>query len=255
MKLKTVSWGLGAALFALATPALVHGAETTTDKPAKKAATTKKSTTKKPRKTPAARGTAYIRVLHAISDGPSVDVYVSGQKALSGVGFKTISDYMPVPSGKREFKITAAGKTDALLSASKSVTKDKYFTVIAMGTAAKPTLMFQNESTGKDVAGKARIRIYHLAPDAPAVNVTTPSTRGKDGYATLAKNLPYGKSISKTVAPMTATLQVRTADGKIVKEVTGVKLEADKRYGAFAVGKVGATGAQEFDVVVAQAAK
>lgn len=251
MKLKHASWGLGVALLSLATPALVHGAETTTAKPAKKAATT---ATKKARKTPAARGTAYIRVLHAIPNGPSVDVYVSGQKTLSGVAFKTLSDYMPVPSGKREFKITSAGQTDALLSASKSVTKDKYFTVIAMGTAAKPTLMFQNESTGKDVAGKARVRIYHLAPDAPNVNVTTPSTRGKDGYTTLAKNLAYGKSLSKTIAPMTATLQVRTADGKIVKEVSGVKLEAGKRYGAFAVGTVGATGAQEFDIVVAQAA-
>ena len=252
MKLKNASWGLGVALLSLAAPALVHGAETTETKPKK--ATTAKSATKKTRKTPAARGTAYIRVLHAIPDGPQVDVYVSGQKALSNVAFKTLSDYIPVPSGKREFKITAAGKTDALLSASKAVTKDKYFTVIAMGTAAKPTLIFQNESTGKDMAGKARIRIYHLAPDAPNVNVTTPSTRGKDGYATLAKNLAYGKSMSKTVAPMTATLQVRTSDGKIVKEITGVKLEAGKRYGAFAVGTVGATGAQAFDVVVAQAA-
>ena len=200
-------------------------------------------------------GTAYLRVLHAMPGGPKVDVYAGTTKVGSNLAYKSISDYVELKSGKNIFKIVGAGKTEALITDSKSLAKTKYFTLAIMGKQA-PALLVVNDSTGKEMPDKARVRVVHLSPGAPAVLITAPSTRAKIGYTKfIAKPLEYGKSASKTVKPMTAKLQVRTEDGKIVKETGDLELVAGKRYDAFAIGEVGATGANAFEVLVKPAAK
>lgn len=250
MKMRN-SFGRELALMALVTGAAIGAAQAQDAAPGTGEAP-KKTKAAKP-KTPRVRGTAYARVLHAVADGPAVDVYVDDQKVLTNVAYKTLSDYLPVPSGKRTFKITATGKTDALLTTAATQTKDKFYTVAAYGTLAKPALLRVNESTGKEVEGKARIYIVHLAEGAPAVDITAPSTRAKAGFASVMKNVTYGKSRLKTATPGTMTLQVR-AGGKVVKEQAGVKTEAGKRYTVVVVGNAGATGAQALDLIVTPAA-
>jgi len=203
-------------------------------------------------KTTKARGTAYVRVLHAIAGGPRVDVYVDGKKTLDDVAFKTISDYMAVPSGQRAFSINAATKTDVLLTEKKNLVADKYYTVAATTTAGKPSFFVQNESTGTMKDGLAQIRVFHLAAGAPAVDITTPSARknAKGGYARLMTNLAFKKTKSNSrVTPKTYTLQVRAGE-KLLKEVPNVQIEAGKRYSVFAVGKADGVGDEAFDVLV-----
>lgn len=218
--------------------------------PAAKPAKTKTAKTTAAKTTRVA-GTAYIRVLHAMPGGPSVDVYSGSTKIASGLSFKSLGEYIDVKSGKNLIKVTPAGKTEpAIVSEDKSLTKGKYFTLAITGKQ-KATLLFVNDSTGKEMTDKARVRVIHVAPGAPDVLVTVPSTRGDKGYANfVAKSLAYQKSASKTVKPMTTTIQIRTPDGKLVKEVSDVKLDAGKRYDAFAVGEVGSS----FDVLVKPAA-
>jgi hypothetical protein len=246
MKMMWKILGLGAALLVAAPLAQAQPADGN-DKMAPK------TKPKAPRKAPAPKGTAYLRVLHAIPDGPNADVYVDGQKVLSDVAFKSVSEYLSVPSGKRSLKITASGKTEALLQGSATVGKDKYYTAAAYGTAAKPALLVQNESTGKDVAGKARVRAFDLVHGEAKVDITVPSTRSKAGYTTLFSALAPGKTSARTVKADTVTLQVR-ADGKLVKELPNVQWEAGKKYAIFAVGLVGANGPQALDVIVKPAA-
>ena len=195
-------------------------------------------------------GTAFIRVLHAMPGGPSVDVLSGSTKIGSGLTFKEFSPYTEVKSGKNDIKVMPAGKTDLVISQDKPLTKGKYYTMAIMGKS-KPALMFVNESAGKAMPEKARVRVVHLAPGAPDVMLTMPSTRAKSGYTKFVpKPLAYGAMASKTFKPMDTAIQIRTQDGKIVKEVTGLKLEAGKTYSAFAVGEVGST----FDVLVKPAA-
>lgn len=206
---------------------------------------------------PRVKGTVYVRVLHAIAAGPAADIYVDDKKVLTNVAYKTVSEYVPLDSGKRTFKATAGGATDALLTGSLSFTKDRYYTVAVYGTAAKPVLLRVDESGGPKAgtpaaakaADKARLYVVHLAEGAPTVDVTTPSTRAKTGFANVMKGLTYGKSRTKTAAPGAMTLQVRVGD-KVVKEQADVKTEAGKRYTVFAVGNAAATGAQGLDLIV-----
>ena len=212
--------------------------------------TTKAAKTKAARTTRVA-GTAYIRVLYAMPGGPSVDVYSGSTKIASNLSFKSLGDYADVKSGKNELKVVPAGKTEpVIVTQAKSLTKDKFFTLAITGKQAA-SLLFVNDSTGKEMADKARLRVVHVAPGAPDVLVTVPSERAKIGYTKfVSKPLGYQKSASKTVKPMTTKIQVRTQDGKLVKEISDVQLQAGKRYDAFAVGEVGSS----FDVLVKPAA-
>jgi hypothetical protein len=258
MKTGIKTYGVVMALLGLAVPVIAQtldtsDSSTSTAKPKTTAKASTKSSAAKTT-TPRVAGTAYLRVLHAIPDAPQVDVFVNGQKTVSGAGFKSVSEYMPLPSGSKLFKISASGKTDALLEGKKTLSKDKYYTAIAAGTAAKPTFILQNESTGKEVEGKAKVRVFNLSPEAETVNVTTASTRSKAGYAKWANNLAFGKSSMKTVTPNTLTLQLRSTDDKVLQEVSGAKFEADKRYAAFVIGTPGGSGARALDLLIVPAA-
>lgn len=213
-------------------PRVYDAASTTSASGATSTSSTATTTTKK---TTRVRGTSYTRVIHAVPGGPAVDVYVDGKKVLSNVAYKSVSDYLAIPTGKHTFKVSAAGKSDALVSADLTGTKDKFYTVAAYGTAEKPLLLRVNEATGKEIEGKARVYIVHLA-QAPAVDVTTPSTRNKTtGFASFLKAVPPGTSRAKSATPGDVKLQVR-AEGKVIKE-GDAKIEAGKRYTVFAVGK------------------
>ena len=190
------------------------------------------------KKTTRVRGTSYTRVLHAIPGGPSVDVYVDGKKVLSNVAYKSVSDYMAIPTGKHNFKVTKSAQSDALVAADLTNSKDKFYTVAAYGTTEKPLVLRVNEATGKEIEGKARVYVVHLA-QAPAVDVTTPSTRNKTtGFASFLKAVPPGTSRAKSATPGDVKLQVR-AEGKVVKEADA-KIEAGQRYTVFAVGSASA---------------
>lgn len=197
-------------------------------------------------KTTRVRGIANVRILHAIKDGPAVDVYVDNKKVLSSAAYKSVSDYLQLSSGKHLIKITAEGKGDALLSGNVSLSKDKFFTLAAYGTPEKPLLLRVNETTGKIADGKARVFVVHLAQSA-AVDITTSSTRTKAGYASFLKAVAPGKSRAKTASAGDAKLQVRV-DGKVVKEADA-KIEAGKRYAVFALGD-----AANLDLIVKLAA-
>ena len=195
------------------------------------ASTTTTATSTTAPKAPRVRGTAYTRVVHAIAGGPAVDIYVDGKKVLSDVRYKSVSDYLALPTGKHVFKITKSGATDTFLSSELTSAKDKFYTVAAYGTLEKPLLLRVNEATGKQVEGKSRVYVVHLA-QAPAVDVTTPSSRNKTtGFASFLKAVPPGTARAKTASPGEVTLQIR-ADGKIVKQADA-KIDAGKRYTGF----------------------
>ncbi len=204
------------------------------------------------------QGTAHLRVLHAIAGGPSVDVYLDGKKALGSVSYKSLSDYMDVPSGSHVLALRASGSEAAsapLASLKRSLAAGGYFVAAAASVAGQPAVIVQNETTGKGSEKRASVRFYHLSPDAPAVSITAPSASkmARNGTRTLVKELLPGKSRSASLPAGTVTLSL-SAGGKVVKQVP-VTVQAGRRYAAFAVGKAAAEGDEALEVIVAPVGK
>jgi hypothetical protein len=182
-------------------------------------------------------GNSRVRVAHMSPDAPAVDVYVNGNKTLSNVAFKAVSDYLSVPAGQYRFEVRPAGAaaTDkAVIDATATLAAGKDYTVAATGLLANigPTVL--EDDNAAPAAGKAKVKVVHASPDAPAVDVAV------KGGPVLIQNLAFGKA-SNTLAVDAATydLEVRAAGTTTVAlALNGTNLEAGKVYTVFASGRL-----------------
>lgn len=182
-------------------------------------------------------GGAKVRVVHASPDAPAVDVYVNNNKVLTNVPFFTASDYLDLAAGSYDIKVTPTGQADTAVIDAKGVAVEggKAYTIAAGGKVAEIKPYILSDNLAAPAAGKAHVRVVHLSPDAPAVDVKVA------GGPTLISNLAFGKDSGYLpVDAGTYDLQVVPA-GKsepVVLDLKGTKLEAGKIYDVFATNEL-----------------
>jgi hypothetical protein len=156
--------------------------------------------------------TGRVRVAHASPDAPDVDVYVAGKRVLSGVPFGAVSQYLEIPAGTATLTITAAGDPDTVaFEGEVTIDADTDYTVAALGELTAETFtphVYVDDNSVEQ--GRARLRIIHASPDAPAVDVTV-----DDAGTTLVDGLSFrSASDYLSLQPGQPTVEVRpdTAD-------------------------------------------
>ena len=184
--------------------------------------------------------TSYLKVVHASPDAPPVDVMVGNETVLSDVPFGAVSDYLALDAGTYNVTITAAEDSETVvfegevtlapgsvttLAASGEVTEgaETTFDLVAFG---------DNASTPAD--NESALRVIHLSPDAPTVDITTP-----DGVV-LADSVSFQNASDYATVPAgNYTLEIRAAtegnDGPVVTTVD-VSLSGGTAYSAMAFG-------------------
>jgi hypothetical protein len=181
-------------------------------------------------------GTAKVRVIHASPDAPAVDVYVNGTVALTNVPFFTASDYLDLPAGSYRVQVAPTGQpaSAAVIDATATIEAGKAYTIAATGLVAdiEPTI-FVDDLTAP-AAGNAKVRVYHLSPDAPAVDVKPA------GGAALISGLAFPEASDYLEVPAGSyDLQVTPAgDSAVVIDLPGTAVEAGKIYSVFATNVV-----------------
>lgn len=175
---------------------------------------------------------AEVRIVHASPDAPAVDIFVDDKALVEGAKFKDVANSLPLAAGSHKVEVYEAktkGTKDSIIEATLVVDGGKSYTVAAVNKAENLELQaFTNNKQGMD--GKASLRVAHLSPDAPAVNV------GPKDAAPLFKDLSF-KSISgyQVVNPGSYDLSVSTADGKEILNLPGTNLQSGKNYTVLAV--------------------
>ncbi len=181
-------------------------------------------------------GVARLRVVHNSPDAPNVDVIVNGGVALSDVPFGAISDYLSVPGGSYNVKVSPAGAADSgpyVIDADVALTAGTDYTVIASGFLAEiyPAVLVDDNSA--PAAGTSRVRFFHGSPDAPAVDIAL-----VDGPVLIA-GAPFGANATITVPAGTYDLEVRVAGTTTeVLQLRGLALADGVVYTAYASGLV-----------------
>lgn len=177
--------------------------------------------------------TAKLRVVHASPDAPAVDVYVNGDLTLEEVPFKADSGYLDVPAGTHNVEVFAAGteyaEGAAVLQADLTVEAGKAYTVAAANTVDALEFVVAEDSM-EVTEGKTKIRVGHLSPDAPAVDV---GVIGGDAVFSGAE-FPGITDYTELDAG-TYDLEIRLPDGTQVLPLEGTELAADTVYSVFAV--------------------
>jgi hypothetical protein len=177
-----------------------------------------------------------IRVLHASPDAPAVDIYVDDAlvQGWSNVPFGTLSDYTAVPAGSYNVKVYATGDTTtAVIDTDVTVAAGKSYTIAASGLLADSSLkpyVFVDEPILD--AGKSLVRVVHLSPDAPAVDIAP------DGGEALIPNLEFPHATDyAALDPGSYDLEVRVAGTMTVAlDLDPSTVDAGKAYSVFAIG-------------------
>jgi LPXTG-motif cell wall-anchored protein len=181
-----------------------------------------------------AQSSAKVRVVHASPDAPAVDVWVDGNKVLSNVGFFTASDYLDVPAGPHDIKVTPTGDANTTVIDAKGVSVEagKAYTIAAVGKLAEIRPAILADNLAAPAPGKAHVRVVHASPDAPAVDIKV------KGGPTLISGLAFPKDSGYSpVDAGTYDLVVTPAGSDTVAlDLAGTQLEAGKIYDIFAVG-------------------
>ena len=138
---------------------------------------------------------AQLRVIHASPDAPPVDVVVNDNFAapvLEDVPFPAVSDYLTVPAGAYNVKVTAANNPGAIvIDAGVTLDAGKRYSVYATGPLASiaPYVLVDDS---RAVSTNAKVRIVHTAPSAGAVDIYVTSPGAGIATATPAfRNVPF----------------------------------------------------------------
>jgi hypothetical protein len=119
-------------------------------------------------------GPAQVRVLHASPDAPPVNVLIDGRMMFPQVGYGQTTAYTRLEPGDYNVKVVTADRDQTLLiDTSLTVEEGQAYTVAAVGYAAAVEPLVWADATEAPDWNQAKLRVVHVSPNAPAVDVVT----------------------------------------------------------------------------------
>ena len=201
--------------------------------------------------------TARVRVAHASPDAPAVDVTAeAGTTLFDGVPYGG-SGYTEVPAGDYTLQVrgdTESNDGDVVADTDVSVAGGQVYTVFAAGylspdddPADTPFQFVLAQDTGGGMmgSGTASVRVAHLSPNAPNVDVYV------DGDAVL-EDVPFTTVSGYLDVPAgEREVEITAAGDPDTSVFSGpVTVEADTDYTVAAIGELGDDADQPFEPLV-----
>jgi hypothetical protein len=137
--------------------------------------------------TPPSGNLLKIRVVHSAPSAPPVDVYVTAPGAdintttatLSNVAFTEFSDFLEIPEGDYQIRVTTVGAKDPVFdSGTVPLDAGSILTAVAVdatgGASPISLVVLTNDPTTPFIEiadNRARLRAVHASPDAPNVDI------------------------------------------------------------------------------------
>lgn len=188
---------------------------------------------------------ALVTVIHAVPDGPSVDVYVDGELAAANLVFADFRSALPVLAGEHRLQVTAAGASpdEAIIDVTLTLDAGMDYTVVATGTADAIGASVFPLNLRDPVEGQARINIYHLSPDAPAIDVELPDE------TLLIDTLTSGNVASFDIGSGIYEFVIYPTEGdESILELPDTPINAGMIYDIFVIGFADSLDVIEFEI-------
>lgn len=176
---------------------------------------------------------SYIRLFHASPDAPAVDIYTNDKLIAKNLSYRNFTPYLNIPSGNTNIRFFIAGrKLNPLINTNIFIPAKSIFTIAASGMSSEIRLLSLPEPVRTVQTGKALIRLAHLSPDAPNVDVALSNT-GK-----VFSNVAY-KSYTDYIAVEggTYTINISAANtSKVVLTAPNINIKSGNIYTIYVVG-------------------
>ena len=180
-------------------------------------------------------GLAAFKIAHMAPEAPNVDVYANGVPIEEDVSFKSVSQNHVGRSGEYHVQITpAGGDLDSAVVDAEVELGQRAYTAIATGEVSGENRPFyplvHPTNLGPLDEGMARIRAFHLSPDAPRVDVAP------EGGDPLFTGVGYTQNRTADVPAGEYTLELRPAGTEDVVTTFDVALVPGAVHTAYVVG-------------------
>ena len=196
------------------------------------------------------RGNALVRVIYAVPDDESADIFAGEMKTFTDVSYMSVTPYKEVSEELSNFRVEPAGDDSAppLAENSESLEKGYHYTAIVLPgeNNEPPILRIISDDITPPSQGKAKVRIIHASPDAGEIDVYL-----KDMDQTLFDDLNFQSAASYTeIDPMTGTLELRPeGQENAMLMVPNARFEAGKIYTIIVTGKAKGSPGLEATIV------
>jgi hypothetical protein len=203
------------------------------------------------------KSTANVRVVHAVSDAPAVDVLLNNAKAIPGLKFPEFTDYAKLTPGAYNVKVAAAANNAVVvINADLNLTAGSFYTVLATGSLGgntiTPLVLADNP---RRVATAAQIRLIHGSTLAGNVDIYVTANSDISTATPAFSNVPFKAEtgyVSLTpgsyVVTVTPTGSKTAAIGPLRLELAGNKIyTAVARDGAARTAPLGLIVLDDFN--------
>lgn len=176
---------------------------------------------------------SYIRLLHASPGSPPVDVYANKKLIAKKLSYKNFTEYLSTPAGYYNIQVFASGdKTSPLIDINLYIPAKSIYTIAAYNRLRNIKLLPIKEPLVSPIPSKALLRVVHLSPNTPNLNIALPTGR------VLFEDVGY-TAVTKYVSLLPGTYTVNaflTDEFKKVLTVPNVRLKGNKIYTIYVVG-------------------
>jgi len=179
------------------------------------------------------KDTSRVRGIYAIPGGPPVDVLVDGTRIVENLTYKEVSQYYNFPAGQHIVRVEPVGQPQVSSVQRQVALQSKTdHTVAATGRLQSPKSEVYTDDNAVPASDEVRLRVIHLSPDAPAVDVSA-------GGKLLVTDLRFGEASEYLTVPSGPYVLEVTPTGKTNPiETFPVSLNGGTAVTAFAVGLV-----------------
>lgn len=115
---------------------------------------------------------SFIRVLHALPEVGTVDVYVNDNLAFQNLAYKRVSKYLPIGPGTNRIQVTMAGDPGTtVIDTEIDIPPSEVLTLAITGSLEKVSILPIIQNISPLEPQETRVRFAHLAKDAPGLDV------------------------------------------------------------------------------------
>lgn len=137
--------------------------------------------------------TADVRVVHAVSDAPAVDILLNNTKAIPNLKFPDFTGYAKLTPGNYNVKVAAAADNSVVvINADLNLTAGSFYTVLATGSLGQNTITpLVLADNPRRIATAAQIRLVHGSTLAGNVDIYVTANSDISTASPAFSNVPF----------------------------------------------------------------
>ena len=174
-----------------------------------------------------------VRFLHAVPDGEEVDIYINDTPFYKGLEFTEFSPSVYIPEGNYTVTVYLEDtRENPIVTQSINVKVNELVTIAIVGDGKNIELIPVVEETEIVSGNNSKVRVVHLSPNAPAVNIAV------DGQE-IFSNVKY-KDITEYIPLPARTYAVNVNEAVTNKQLlqNQVTINPGRIYTFYAVGNM-----------------